>query len=70
VEKLWVQRGVFMGLIMGSQDIMGSDYGSNISVLTIRSINQGYKLFFSFYIPISLEMLQVDSISQEKIIAS
>jgi hypothetical protein len=25
-------EGVFMGLIMGSQNIMGSDYGSNISV--------------------------------------
>jgi hypothetical protein len=24
-------EGVFMGLIMGSQNIMGSDYGSNIS---------------------------------------
>jgi hypothetical protein len=26
-------EGVIMGLIMGSQNIMGSDYGSNISVL-------------------------------------
>jgi hypothetical protein len=25
-------KGVIMGLIMGSQNIMGSDYGSNISV--------------------------------------
>jgi hypothetical protein len=25
-------RGVIMGSIMGSQNIMGSDYGSNISV--------------------------------------
>jgi hypothetical protein len=25
-------RGFFMSLIMGSQNIMGSDYGSNISV--------------------------------------
>jgi hypothetical protein len=24
-------EGVFMGLIMGGQNIMGSDYGSNIS---------------------------------------
>jgi hypothetical protein len=27
--------GVFMGSIMGSQNIMGSDYGSNISAVLI-----------------------------------
>jgi hypothetical protein len=33
-------RGVIMGSIMGSQNIMGSDYGSNISVIS----------FFVYYI--------------------
>ncbi len=29
---------VFMGLIMGSQNIMGSDYGSNISEYIMESL--------------------------------
>jgi hypothetical protein len=31
IELFYGLQGVFMGLIMGSQNIMGSDYGSNIS---------------------------------------
>jgi hypothetical protein len=31
IELFYGFEGVFMGLIMGSQNIMGSDYGSNIS---------------------------------------
>jgi hypothetical protein len=34
---LWV-RVVFMGSIMGSQNIMGSDYGSNISANNGQSV--------------------------------
>jgi hypothetical protein len=33
-------EGVIMGSIMGSQNIMGSDYGSNISKVTTR-LNEG-----------------------------
>jgi hypothetical protein len=32
IELFYGFEGVFMGSIMGSQNIMGSDYGSNISV--------------------------------------
>jgi hypothetical protein len=31
IELLYGFEGVFMGLIMGSQNIMGSEYGRNIS---------------------------------------
>ncbi len=31
IELFYGFQGVFMGLITGSQNIMGSDYGSNIS---------------------------------------
>jgi hypothetical protein len=33
IELFYGFEGVFMGLIMGSQNIMGSDYGRNISEL-------------------------------------
>jgi hypothetical protein len=35
IELFLKVRGGFMGSIMGSQNIMGSDYGSNISVSNI-----------------------------------
>jgi hypothetical protein len=34
-----------MGSIMGSQNIMGSDYGSNISVAQISHKNLNYGIF-------------------------
>jgi hypothetical protein len=44
---LWV-RGVFMGLIMGSQNIMGLDYGSNFSDTLSLSLS------LSLSLPLSL----------------
>jgi hypothetical protein len=35
IELFYGFKGGFMGLIMGSQNIMGSDYGSNISACTV-----------------------------------
>ncbi len=43
IEHFYGFEGVFVGLIMGSQNIMGSDYGSNISEDSIdeQSSRQG-----------------------------
>ncbi len=37
---------VFMGLIMGSQNIMGSDYGSNISVVNNQMLTYTHPSLF------------------------
>ncbi len=39
-------EGVFMGSIMGSQNIMGSDYGSNISAAKKKS-ERLYRIYLS-----------------------
>ncbi len=40
IEQFFYEfEGVIMGLIMGSQNILGSDYGSNISVMTVITVH-------------------------------
>ncbi len=49
-------EGIFMGLIMGSQNVMGSDYGSNISevrVAAVKSMEGGSRMLTCFVCAVS-----------------